>query len=209
MRGKIVFVLLVLSSLLFAKDFRWDFENVVVGKLPDGWTVAATNPKKELSVWEVVQEKERKYLSLTKINNRYGGTFNLCFTNAISFLNGEISVKFRANSGEIDQGGGIMWRVQDADNYLVARFNPLEDNFRFYSVLDGVRRELASVDVRLDAGWHEMKIVQHGKFFEGYLDGKKLLMYDLSPLTKSGGVGLWTKADAASSFDDFRVKKAE
>lgn len=98
-----------------------------------------------------------------------------------------------------------MWRVQDSGNYYVARFNPLEDNFRFYIVENGLRKELASADVHLAKGWQEMRIVQKGEVFAGYLDGKKLLEYKDSRLNKSGGAGLWTKADAATSFDDFSV----
>ena len=98
-----------------------------------------------------------------------------------------------------------MWRVQDRDNYYVARFNPLEDNFRFYSVKNGIREEVASANIALDNGWHEMKIIQYNAHFEGYLDGKKLLESDNKDCTKSGGTGLWTKADAATVFDDFKV----
>ena len=98
-----------------------------------------------------------------------------------------------------------MWRVQNSDNYYVARFNPLEDNFRFYIVENGIREELASANVHQVKGWHRMRIVQKGELFEGYLDGKKLLKYKDSRLSRSGGTGLWTKADAATSFDDFSV----
>lgn len=83
--------------------------------------------------------------------------------------NGKISVYFKANEGYIDQGGGIMFRVQDDDNYYVARFNPLEDNFRFYIVDDGIRRELSSANVKLTLGWHTMTIEQKGDILKGIL----------------------------------------
>jgi hypothetical protein len=96
--------------------------------------------------------------------------------------------------------------VQDKDNYYIARFNPLEDNFRIYYVLDGARKKLASARVKLPAGkWHTLKIVQNGSRFEGYLNGRKLLNGANNLFTKPGGVGLWTKADAVTSFDDFSV----
>ncbi len=197
-------------SSLYAKTEKWDFENVVVGDLPKGWKISATHPKKPLAKWEVVETlaapSGSKVLALSKINAYYGGTFNLCYTDSVDFKNGEISVDFKARSGRIDQGGGIMWRVQDSNNYYVARFNPLEDNFRFYIVTNGVRKQLASADVKLAKGWHRMKILQNGAYFEGYLDGKKLLSCQDDQLNKSGGVGLWTKADAATSFDDFAVE---
>ncbi len=189
----------------------WDFEKMKPGAVPAGWRVSATHPKEPMAVWKVVEVADapsgKKVLALTRPNDTWfnGGIFNLCYTREIGFKDGEISVKFKANSGRTDQGGGIMWRVQDDDNYYVARFNPLEDNFRFYIVKNGHRHELASADVRLSKGWHTMRIVQHGDRFEGYLDGKKLLSHTDSQLPKRGGAGLWTKADAATSFDDFRV----
>ena len=203
---------LVSASALYAMTMQvdYDFEKTKTGGLPEGWKADATHPSKKPGNWQVVEDtvvpSGHKVLSLTNVGENRGSTFNLCYTKEIPFTNGEIAVKFKANTGRIDEGGGIMWRVQDGDNYYVARFNPLEDNFRFYSVKNGVRRQIASADVKLSKGWHEMKIIQKENRFEGYLDGKKLLEATDDTFTKSGGVGLWTKADAATSFDDFHVK---
>jgi hypothetical protein len=121
-------------------------------------------------------------------------------------MNGEISVNFKANSGREDEGGGVIWRAKDRNNYYIARFNPLEDNFRLYYVKNGVRRMLASAHIALKAHvWHSMKIIVHGDKFEGYLNGKKLLSVSSHVFNEAGGVGLWTKADAATSFDNFKV----
>ena len=100
-----------------------------------------------------------------------------------------------------------MWRVRDNKNYYVARFNPLEDNFRLYTVHNGARRMLANARVKLPAGrWITMKIIQQGTRFEAYLNGRKLLTGTSDLFTKPGGVGVWTKADAVTSFDNFSVK---
>ena len=166
-----------------------------------------TNPRKPLGTWRVIKDNGKKVLNLTKSKSSYGGTFNLCYKQDINFLNGEISVKFKSISGVIDQGGGIMWRVQDGDNYYVARFNPLEDNFRFYVVKEGMRHLIESVNIKLEKDiWHTMKIVQKGDLFEGYLNDKKVLESKNDKCLKSGMVGVWTKADAFTSFDDFSVK---
>ena len=189
----------------------WDFEDVQLGSLPKGWHSSATHPKKPMAVWKVIKSdtpSRKQVLSLTKANDSFfnGGIFNLCYTKSVDFKDGEIGVKFKANSGHTDQGGGIMWRVQDDNNYYVVRFNPLEDNFRFYIVKDGHRHELASANVKLSKGWHKMQIVQNGDNFKASLDGKKLLSFTDNQLPQSGGVGVWTKSDAATSFDDFSVK---
>ncbi len=200
--------LLITAALVLtaqAKEFHEDFERVKAQQLPSGWKAQMTDSKTNSAVWKVQKEKENHILTLTEFTKGDRGPFNLCFTDKVDFQDGEISVRFRANSGNIDQGGGLMWRVQDRDNYYVARFNPLEDNFRFYRVKEGHRGELKSSDIHLKKGWHTMKIIQKAKHFEGYIDGKKLLECDDDSIQKSGGVGVWSKADAATSFDDFKV----
>ncbi len=187
-----------------------DFENIQTGKIPAGWKVEATNQKGDLATWQVVEDTTApsgtKVLALTKINHSFGGTFNLCWTSEPDFLNGEISIYFKANSGVEDQGGGVIWRAINKNNYYIARYNPLENNFRIYYVKDGARRMLASARVHLPAHtWQRMKIVMQGDQMFGYLNGKKLLEVKDRTFTKAGGVGLWTKADAATSFDNFKV----
>ena len=188
----------------------WDFEQVAVGQLPDGWKVKTTNLKGELAVWQVIKDSTapfgEKVLTMTNPNLAAGDTFNLCWTDTISFLDGEIEVRFKAVTGEEDQGGGVIWRAQDKDNYYIARFNPEEDNFRIYYVHDSNREIMASIDIVLaPMKWHSLKIVQHGNRFEGYLNGEKLLEGTDDLFAKAGGVGLWTKADAVTSFDGFSV----
>ena len=189
----------------------WNFEDVALGALPAGWRSDATRGRGILPTWQVIADSTApsgsRALAMIRPNHTSGGTFNLCWTDSISFLDGQIDVRFRALTGKEDRGGGVMWRVQDHDNYYVARFNPLEDNFRIYYVRDGVRRMLASARIALSAGqWHELRIVQSGNRFSGHLDGKKLLEGTNDVFPRAGGVGLWTKADAVSSFDDFSVK---
>jgi len=194
-----------------AGNASWNFDDVPVGKLPTGWTVDATNRKGPLPTWQVIKDETAPssdyVLAMTSPNHTFGGTFNICWTDTVSLLDGEIKVRFKAVKGEEDQGGGVIWRVQDKENYYIARFNPLEDNFRIYYVRDGARKTLADARIALPSGkWHALKIVQHGNRFEGYLNGKKLLDGTDNLFTKPGGVGLWTKADAVTSFDNFSVK---
>jgi hypothetical protein len=186
------------------------FEDVATGTVPADWKVEGTRQRGPLATWQVTEDKTapsgKKVLTLTSPNHTSGGTFNLCWTKGFRFTNGMLSVHFKANSGREDQGGGILWRAQDKDNYYVARFNPLEDNFRLYTVKKGVRRMLKSARVHLPAHvWHTMKIVQKGDKITAFLNGKKYLELNDETFTGPGGVGLWTKADAATSFDDFIV----
>jgi hypothetical protein len=188
----------------------WNFEGVAPNQIPDGWEIEATNQKGALATWQVIADisapSGKNVLALTDAKEGSGSTFNLCWTDSISFLNGEIDVSFKTNTGKEDQGGGVIWRVRDKDNYYVARFNPLEDNLRLYYVKNGSRKMLASGSMKLASGeWHRLKIIQSGEAIEGYLDDRKLMEVKDKTLLERGGVGLWTKADAATSFDDFQV----
>ncbi len=204
-----------LGTLRAETHVVWDFEDVAIGGLPSGWRAEATNPKGGLETWEVASDASAPspdhVLAMARpgesgLFGRRGELFNLCWTRSPVFGDGRIQVRFKAVSGSEDQGGGIMWRVQDKNNYYVARFNPLEDNFRLYSVRDGRRGTLAGVRVALPADeWHVMTIVQRGNHYEGYLDGRKLLEGDSAVFPRAGGVGVWTKADAVTEFDDFSV----
>ena len=178
---------------------------------PKGWKNEATNQKGPLATWQVIDDTTapsgNKVLAMTSPNHDFGGTFNICWTKGIKFLNGEIKVMFKANTGIEDEGGGVIWRAQDKGNYYISRYNPLENNFRVYYIKDEARKILASARVKLPAKkWYELKIVQNGKHITGYLNGKKLLEVDDDTFPESGGVGLWTKADAVTSFDDFEVE---
>ncbi len=194
--------------------FRVDFDDVAAGGLPEGWTVDATNPRGKPAPWKVAADASApggpNVLKALPSPDNFGGTYNLVWTPAPSFLDGEIEVRLRADRGHEDQGGGPMWRVKDADNYYIARYNPLEHNFRVYTVKDGARKMLdTAARLKVPAGqWFTIRIVQKGNHIEGWLDGKKLLDVVDDTFTEPGGVGLWTKADAATSFDDFVVRPA-
>jgi len=190
MLNKTLFTFALFSTFLMAKDTIVNFDETNTST----WHKNAT--------WQLEEENGSTVLSLVK---RSDIAYNLCYNPEFTFLNGSVTVKFRANSGHIDQGGGIMWRVQDDKNYYIARFNPLEDNFRFYLVHDGIRDEISSANVHLSKGWHSMKITQEEDTFKGYIDGKVYLEARDKALNRKGSVGVWTKADAMTSFDDLNI----
>jgi hypothetical protein len=134
--------------------------------------------------------------------------FNVCVVKDTNLKDLELSVAFKAVKGKLDQGGGLVWRFQDGDNYYVCRMNPLEDNFRVYKVVAGKRIQLQTKeDVKVPANeWHRITVRQVGEQIECSLDGKKLLEAKDDAITKPGKVGLWSKADAQSYFDDLRVE---
>jgi len=194
-----------------AATHNWDFDEVPEGSLPAGWKVEATGQKKATADWQVKKDEKAPLgpgvLCLTATNHTQRGVFNICWTQKVTFFEGEIAVFLKGNSGQIDQGGGPIWRVQDRDNYYIARYNPLEENVAIYYVKNGRRVMLGYTGkLELTDAWHVLKISHRGNRIRAYLDGDlKLMVNSGQHIMKAGGVGLWTKADAATSFDNFTV----
>jgi hypothetical protein len=104
-----------------------------------------------------------------------------------------------------DQAGGLIFRVQDKDNYYILRANALEDNVIFFSYVSARRSQLkgASAEVMPNT-WHQLRVDVRGNTFLGFLDGK-LVVDATDDRYKTGGIGLWTKADSVTCFDDVEV----
>ena len=120
----------------------------------------------------------------------------------------DVSMKFKPISGREDASGGIVFRFTDG-TYYVVRANALEDNFRLYSY-DRGRRQLASANVKPPAlgQWHTVRVVAVGDHMQAWLDGK-LYLDHRDQRFKSGRVGLWTKADSVTAFDDLVIRGKE
>ena len=189
-----------------------DFEKARPGHLPPGWKAATTHKARSTASWNVTEDPEAPspphMLTLTRTENT-GSAYNLCLYEKAEFQDLDVSVKLRANVGKEDQGGGLVWRCKDENNYLICRINPLEKNFRLYKVVAGERKQLDSADVALVRGkWYTLRVVCVGEHITCYLDGKMLLEATDPAILDKGMIGLWTKADAASSFDDLEVRAA-
>lgn len=214
----LVISVLLLSSLCLqqvmagepAKDVVvLGFEDVPVDQLPEGWKVTATNQKGPLATWKVIEDKTapsgKKVLAMLSPNHDSEVTFNICWTDYVLFRDGEIEISFKAIKGEQDQGGGPIWRYQDQNNYYIARANPLENNFRVYKVVNGDRTQLSSANVEIVSGkWHTIKIINIGDKIQLFYNGEFYLEVQDSTF-KQGRIGLWTKADAVTAFDDIKL----
>jgi len=194
-----------------AEEITFNFDKNPAGNLPEGWINQKTG-KGGLGDWAVQADptapSKPNVLTQTSKEN-FGYHFNVAVAEETNFSDLEIELKFKALTGKEDQGGGPVWRYQDADNYYICRANPLESNFRVYKVVDGNRKQMQSANVEIPANvWHSIKIKNVGDHIQCWYDGK--LYLDVKDNTfKSGKVGLWTKADAVTSFDDFTVENEE
>jgi hypothetical protein len=205
----VVATLLATALLAEEKVGSVSFSKEDVGKLPKGWK-AEKSGKGEGSVWKVVVDKTAPSKSghvLAQTAEGPNRLFNLCVATDTNLTDVDIRVDFKAVAGKKDQGGGIVWRYQDANNYYIARMNPLEDNYRVYKVVAGNRKQLATKeDLKIPVNtWHSLRITMTGEQITCYLDGKKYLEAKDDTFTKLGRIGLWTKADAQTYFDGLKV----
>lgn len=180
-----------------------------IGSLPLEWEVAETNGTGSPALWEIIADQSavdgEKVLAITRTQNT-GRTFNMLVHRRISVGDVSLQVKVKALSGKEDQGGGPVWRYQDNNNYYIARWNPLENNFRLYVVKDGKRKQLGSVDVRVDPKpWHTISISHKGDSIRAVFDKVHMIEVKDTIFSGAGKVGVWTKADAAAAFDAFQV----
>ena len=125
------------------------------------------------------------------------------------FHDGEISMRFRIVAGQLDQCAGILFNLKSNGDYLTVRFNGMEDNVVLWTFNKGVRKfvKRGSENFPLARNqWHTLQISVHGTNLQASLNGKHLLDYTLAEPV-SGRVGVWSKTDSVSYFDDFTVTK--
>jgi hypothetical protein len=210
----VTLALLAASALLSAADDdarAFTFSKADAGRLPKGWKADHTG-KGEGSVWKVVADDTAPsgtgYVLAQTAANQPSQFFNLCVAEDAKYSDLDISVSFKAVQGKEDQGGGVVWRYKDADNYYICRMNPLESNFRVYKVEGGKRTQFATKeDLKVPAGeWHTIRATMKGEEIECFLDGKKYLEARDATFKDAGKVGLWSKADAQTRFDGLKVR---
>jgi hypothetical protein len=174
----------------------WTFDGDQTGAIAKGFT-------NETGEWKVVASDSGKELAQTARSD--DAVFNVTLVGDTNVKDVDVSVKLKAVAGANDQGGGLVWRAKDARNYYVARYNHLEDNYRVYKVVDGNRTMFLSASITHDAAWHTLRVTMTGDHIECYYDGKKYLDVHDTTFTGAGKIGLWSKADAQSQFDDLTL----
>jgi hypothetical protein len=183
------------------------FESTRIGAAPEGWSATLTgkgDPK-----WTV--EKDETAPSTFKVIKQSGrATYPLLLKNDTNIRDGFIEVKFKAVAGSQDRAAGVVWRAKDANNYYIVRANALEDNFVLYKTVNGARSALDIVGRKGGYGvgvpvpantWHSLRIDFKGSRFKASFNGNQLFEVDDSTFIDAGMVGLWTKADSVTLFD--------
>ena len=177
------------------------FDTDAVGSPPAGWIAGVTG--RGSPHWSVEQDAGAP--SPPHVLKQSGrGDFPWCVKRDVAIADGYVEVQFKPLAGKDDQAGGVVWRWKDGDNYYVARANALENNVSLYYTQSGRRITIKYVDAPVAKGrWHVLRVEFAGARIAVALDGKRYIEQEDTHIGGAGAVGVWTKADSVSAFDDF------
>jgi hypothetical protein len=201
----IITALLMMASLPVVAE-TITFDQDPVGSLPSGWIAGVT--ARGAPKWAV--ETDPTAPSAPNVLKQSGaGTFPWCVKKGTALIDGVVEVKFKPISGSEDAAGGVVWRWKDGDNYYVARANALENNVSLYYTQNGRRNTIKYVNAPVaKTQWHTLRVEFSGRHIQVSLDGKAYIEVDDDHIVGPGAVGVWTKADSVTSFDDFSYSQA-
>ena len=176
---------------------KWNFDGDLVGGLPSGaqsfsgqWAVRA-EPDAPSQPNALCQTGNADFPAIGLDDKQYTDL--------------TLVAHFKPIAGKTDQAGGLIFGVQDKSNYYILRANALEDNVIFFTYVNAQRNQLKGANAKVMPNiWHELRVEVRGNTFVGFLDGKQVVD-STDDRYKSGGIGLWTKSDSVTCFDDVEV----
>jgi hypothetical protein len=190
------------------RQLLYNFDSDSVGQLPQKFHSAITGSGSE-SKWLVMADPSapsKPNVVAQTSTDQTDYRFPLLIADEGSFRDLDLSVRFKAVAGSIDRAGGVVFRLRDPNNYYIVRANALENNYRLYHVVSGRRSQFAGANFKVTSGeWHELRIEAVGNKIACYYDGSKKIEATDDTFKDAGKVGLWTKADSVTYFDDLKV----
>jgi hypothetical protein len=196
-----VFVFCSVLFLAAEGPGRITFDDMTQEKPPQGFRFGLTG-KGAPGTW-VVREKALAQISTDPTDSR----FPIAAYEGGSWRDLSLSVRFKALSGKVDQAGGLIFRAKGDNDYYLVRSNALEDNTRLYHVMGGKRKQIAGKDMKVTSNeWHELGVEAVGSSFVVKFDGEKVIEATDDTLKDAGQVGVWTKADSVTLFDDLTIQ---
>jgi len=206
--------LLALLPLVAARAEVVDFEGMPLGSPPSGWTLVKTGGGAEAQ-WEIVADSTSPAGARVLAQRSEDATaerFLLAIHPAAALANGAVTTRFKPVAGNVDRAAGLVWRYRDENNYYLVRANALEDNVVLYKIEGGRQIPLApaghggdhAVGGSVPSGkWSILRVSFMGPRFVVSLDSKPLFEVEDATFTGPGRVGVWTKADSITYFDEF------
>ena len=201
------------TAIVSAATRTFDFSADAVGQAPKGFVFGHTAKAGSPGTWVVQAEGTNNYLAQTTADATRS-RFPVAVAADVSAADVDVSVRFKPVSGRVDRAAGLVWRYQDEDNYYLVRANALEDNVVVYKVERGRRVDLPvkgagrtyGQSAKVPAGqWSTLRIVATGPLFEVWFNGAKLYEVEDTTFATAGRVGVWTKADSVTQFDDLTI----
>ncbi|HEX2341964.1 MAG TPA: family 16 glycoside hydrolase [Vicinamibacterales bacterium] len=190
-----------------------DFSNDAVGQPPKGFEFGLTAKAGAPGKWVVQAEGDNKYLAQVDADSTRS-RFPVAVVADVTAADVDLSARFKPVSGRVDQAAGLVWRFQNEDNYYIVRANALENNVVLYKVEKGKRTDLPlkgegrtyGKKAQVPSGqWSTLRVVAAGPRFEVFFNGNKLYEVEDTTFSQPGKVGLWTKADSVTQFDDVTI----
>ena len=191
-----------------SSDHAWSFDLDPVGTLPKGFIIGTLFDGRPAGDWRIMEFNDAPSPSRVfaqQMNTGAEHAYKTVFIEDVTAADLDLQVSFLAVGGKGDMGGGLIWRAADDRNYYLARANPLEQNIRAYRVVKGVRHLLMNFDQVIPVRkWHRLRAVAQGQRLEVFFDGRTVLKLSDKTFT-NGRIGLWTKSDAVTYFDDLQL----
>jgi len=196
------------SQSFSAEPTTIDFEHFETGPVPKDFTPFLGGFGKD-SEWQIKSEpsalsgtKVLAQTSYDQIDNR----FPMLVYNDVTAKNIRVAVQFKTLSGKIDQAAGIIVRFQDPDHFYVVRANALEDTVQLYRVVEGMHHVVTSKNIHVESGeWHSLDVMINDVHVTVYLAGQQLFDVRDETFSTAGKIGLLTKSDGVTLFDDLQV----
>lgn len=186
----------------------WNFDADQVSTLPKAFVIGTLFDGRPAGKWQVIEERNAPsppHVLAQLMDKGAEHAYKVVLVEGTSASDLTLEVSFLAVAGKGDMGGGVIWRAKDDRNYYLARVNPLEQNIRAYRVVKGVREQLANFNQTVPVTkWHTLRVVARGERLQVFYDGLQVLDI-LDNTFTSGRVGLWTKSDAVTYFDNLRL----
>ncbi len=192
------------KAVTSSDKIQLDFETMKAGEKPVDFEFSRTGEGRP-SVWRVDHFEGRNSLLQADLDSE-DYRFPIAVYSKTKLADVEVSTKYKSTAGEIDQVGGVVCRYSGPDRYYIARANALEHNVRLYHVIGSKRTQIANWTGEVKANvWHELALRAKGENLSVLFDGKVVIDIQNSAISESGMVGIWTKSDSKTYFDELVI----
>jgi hypothetical protein len=218
----------VLSLNLFTEkhvDLFIDFQQYHYGAVPEEFDYDATGSHGPVLTagrpfWRIYQDRNApspEFVLIQAASLTEADHYPIALLQNVQAKDVTLSVYLKPMGGTMDKSEGLVWRVQNKDNYYAALASAFDNQLHLLKIVNGQTQEIASAPIQIAVpfeqqaptstwGWYTLKIETQGSNIAAWFDGKKMIEATDKTFMRSGQVGLITHADSIALFDDFAVR---